>query len=663
MTPRRRRIRRLLVALGGAWLLLLALLYRKPGALPSEPREEIAETLVAEAGTVRDRMRFRDFEYIETRGPGSRYRLRAAEALRYEKEWERKFRLKDVTFESGANGAEPGVRLYAPRAEFSEESKAFRVFDGVEIAGEEARLRGEAFRYEPASHELVSEGPVTAQRGRLVIRADAGTVETREGIVVLSGQVRLRGHADGGEPLDLFSPRVELSHGGKIAAAGADTVVHGATLALRARALERTAEGDGDRLRAEGEALLFLAPSAGRLPGATAASGDVLDLVRDAQGRPVFLEAFAAPGLAEVGLAPGPREPARTARSARFQARFRGGALAEINVPSNLTARESVGPDAPPEGGLRTLTAGSARLTFLPEGRLDVGLFEGGVSLTEGTRAALSGSEATIRGRDDTAVVAGSPAEYRDKEGSLTARSIAYSRREDRIDATGRVRAAFSGERREGLLGGREGGPVFSESDSLRITEGRKKLLLAGSVKAWQKENVLRCETLLVDDGERSLRAERNVRVFLRRDPAARPAGRTGAGAETINASGDVLTHREADRFVRIEGQASLLSGTWQVNADVTDLRLGADRSVEYAEARGSVVLEDRGQKRRGEGSKATWRPTSEVVTLEGSPANAVDGRGNRTSGAILTFRQGRSQVDVETGAVPSETRLRPEGS
>jgi lipopolysaccharide export system protein LptA len=658
MTPGRRRFRRVLVALGATWIVVLGFLYRKPGSRPAESNEEIAGTLVAEAGSVRDRMRFRDFEYVETRGAEGRYRLVAAEALRFEKEWERKFRLKDVMFESGGATAAPGVRLYAPRAEFSELSKAFRVFDGVEIRGEEARLFGESFRYEPASRELVSEGPVTAQRGRLVIRADAGTVRTGEGTVVLSGRVRLRGRGDGGEMLDLASPRLELGRGGGVAAAGDDTVARSEGIVLRTLSLERTREGEGDRIRAAGQALLFVAPAAGKLPGAAAVSADVLDLRRDGAGQPVALDASSEGRLSEVAVAPGSRDPARTGRSARFEVRFRAGALTEISAPSSLTALEAAGPDASPPAGLRTLACGAARLTFLPGGGLDVGVFEKGVSVTDGARASLRGAEATLRGPDDAAVIGGQPAEYRDAETSLSARTIAYSRRDDRIDASGAVRASFSGTRSGGLLGG--GGPLFSESDSLRASDGRKKLWLAGSVRAWQKENVLRCENLLVDDAERSLRAERNVRVFFRREPTARTVGRPAPGAETLNASGDVLTHREADRFVRIEGHSEILSGAWHMNADVTDLRLGSDRSVEYAEARGSVLLEDRTEHRRGEGTKAVWRPEGEVVTLEGNPAKAVDGKGNTTRGAVLTFRQGRSQV--ETGTVPSETTLRPEG-
>jgi lipopolysaccharide export system protein LptA len=320
---------------------------------------------------------------------------------------------------------------------------------------------------------------------------------------------------------------------------------------------------------------------------------------------------------------------------------------------------------------VKSLAAGSGRFLFSPEGRLEVSSFKGGVAVSDGSRATLRGAEATLRGADDTAVLSGTPAapaEYRDERGSLTAATLSYARRDDRIDASGQVRAAWAVEGRGELLGNRDDGPLHSESDTLRLSDRRSKLLLTGNVRAWQKESVLRSELLELDDAAHVLRAERNVRVFLRRASAPKGAlpAAVGKGAptgETINATGDLLTHREAERLIRIEGHATVVSGTWEVTSDVADFHLTPDRAVDYAEARGAVALEDRSQRRKGNGSKATFRPRSEVVTLEGSPAVAFDGKGNRTSGAVLTFRQGRSQVDVETGGVASETTLKPEGS
>ena len=59
----------------------------------------------------------------------------------------------------------------------------------------------------------------------------------------------------------------------------------------------------------------------------------------------------------------------------------------------------------------------------------------------------------------------------------------------------------------------------------------------------------------------------------------------------------------------------------------------------------------------------ATWNPETDTVTLEGTPATALDGKGNRMTGARLTFRQGQSRVDVESGpGVGSEGSYKPEG-
>ena len=92
-----------------------------------------------------------------------------------------------------------------------------------------------------------------------------------------------------------------------------------------------------------------------------------------------------------------------------------------------------------------------------------------------------------------------------------------------------------------------------------------------------------------------------------------------------------------------------------------------ADRTLEKAEARGHVIVEDRTIHRRGEGGRAIWVPQPDVVTLIGSPgkpAVALDEKGNRVTGGTLRFQKGRAQVDVETGeGNPTEVNVKPEKS
>ncbi len=668
------RLARAAVAvLAAAFAVLVVLSYRKPGARTEGASDPVAETLIAEANGARDRMRFRDFQYDETREAEGRYRVRASEAVRFDEKGERFFRLKDVVFESQEGKEGQAVSIRAPRAELTEGSRAFRVFDGVEVAGEEMRVTGASFRYDPARRLLASEGPVDATRGGLVANADAGSVDTRDGILVLDGNARLRGRGDEGRPVELRAPKVLVGRDGRLEASGG-SVLKTDRFLLRAQTFLREARPEGSHLRATADARLLVPPDAGQPPAALTVAGDVLDLTIDAEGRPAGFEASASPA-ARLDLAPSDRNGARRAEAPRFTGRFENGRLAELNVPADLRAAESGRAGGPAGSGLKTLSAGFARLTFGPGLALDTGTFEKSVVATDGTRAAIKAPHATLRGRDETAVFSGepgAPADYRDEHGTIRARTLAWNRREERVDAAGDVKATYlgggAGDARVGLLGSDSSAPFFSESDTLRLSSRTSKVLLTGSVRAWQNENVLRCGTLELDDREKTLRAEQNVRAFFRREtpPAKAKAGKGPAptGPETVNAASDVLTHREADRFVRLEGHATITSGPWTMNSDVTDIRLTETRAIEYAEARGAVVVEDRAEHRRGEGTKAIWRPVTEAVTLEGSPATALDGRGNKSTGAALTFRQGRSQVDVETGSkVPTETILRPEGS
>ena len=346
-----------------------------------------------------------------------------------------------------------------------------------------------------------------------------------------------------------------------------------------------------------------------------------------------------------------------------------GGKPSRVTVPGPLSLVESPPRRKPSDEApatARLVTAGSGQLGFAADGTtIETAVLEGGVTASEGTTTSIRAPRATLRGEDQSAVFAGTaaePARYEDPKARVTASVLTWFRKDERIEGAGNVKTSFRGREGTEILGGNGSSPVFSESDFLRVTTKDRKVLLTGNVTAWQEENVLRAQTLRIDDADRSLRAEGGVRTVLRRrrvDPKTR-----AAVLETITASGTVLTHREAERLVRIEGVSSVVSGNWVMNADVTDVVLGPDRTIDHAEARGNVVIEDRSDGRRGEGSKAVWKPQVDSISLEGRPATALDGKGNRMTGALLTFQKGTGRVDVETGpGIPSQGIIRPEGT
>ncbi len=663
----RRTLRTALAVLAcGGFPLFLAVLYRPSGARTEEAREEIAATLLREAEGVRDRLRFEEFDYSESEGDREVYRLRAAEAIAFAEGADRTFRLKDVTFRTQDAGSGRAAVLEAPRAEFVPATKAFRVFDGVRVEGSGLGVRSVSFRYDPGSRTLVSEGPVAAEAGRLVASARGGSVETTAGIVRFREDVRVGGVDSRGRRISLAAREVDLRRGGGLVARGA-VVLTTEELLVRGDELEREIVGGGDRLAARGrvEALLLPAPGA-EIGVPVGARGEILDLLRNAAGEPGRLSLSGSPAFLDIPPEEG--TGARRAIADGFEATLAESRLVRIQVPGAFTLAESAStprPGATRAPAARLLAAGSGQLTFGPDGRtLEAAVLEGGVSLSEGTTT-VRAPRATLRGTEESVVFAGTeiePARYEDDRSRVSANVLTWFRRDERIEGVGTVKTTFRGREGSEVLGGGSEAPIFSESDFLRVVPPERTILLTGNVTAWQEENVVRANSLLLDDRDRSLRAEGQVRAVLRRrrvDPKSK-----ASTVETVTATGAVLTHREAARLLRIEGSSSVVSGTWVMKADVTDVVLGPERTVDHAEARGNVVVEDRADGRRGEGAKATWKPQTEVITLEGKPATALDGKGNRMTGALLTFQRGSGRVDVETGpGIPSQGVLRPEGT
>ncbi len=663
----RRIVRRALALLALAGFpLLVAVLYRPSGARTAEARREIAETLRSESGGVRDRLRFEDFDYSESEGNAEVYRLRAAEAIAFADGSDRTFRLKDVTFVTRDAKSGRTALLEAPRAEFVPATKGFRVFDGVRIDGEGVGIRSPSFQYDPVRKVLVSEGEITALSEGLFARARQGTVESAAGVVRFRGDVRVGGEDGRGRRLAMTADEVDLRRGGSLSARGA-VVLKADELVLRGAEAEREAGPEGDHLVARGTVTALLVPGEEKGPRVPVlARGDSAELDRDANGEPGRLRLAGKP--ARIDLPPEGASGSRRAVSELFEVALAGGRPSRVTVPGPLSLVESPPRREPPQepGALRLVTAGSGQLGFAADGTtIETAVLEGGVSASEGTTTSIRAPRATLRGEDQSAVFSGTgaePARYEDPKARVSATVLTWFRKEERIEGAGNVKTSFRGREGTEILGGNGNSPVFSESDFLRVTAKDRKVLLTGNVTAWQEENVLRAQTLKIDDRDRSLRAEGGVRAVLRRRRVDLKSKATVL--ETITASGTVLTHREDERLVRIEGASSVVSGNWVMRADVTDVVLGPDRTIDHAEARGNVVIEDRSDGRRGEGSKAVWRPQAESISLEGRPATALDGKGNRMTGALLTFQRGTGRVDVETGpGIPSQGIIRPEGT
>jgi lipopolysaccharide export system protein LptA len=248
----------LLAALGFAVFLILSV--RPQGTRPQLGTVDVAETLVKEIGAVRDRMRFRDFQFEEDRGDGEGFRLRASEAIGYRETGEDYFRLKDVVVEfRGKDPRAKGLVVGAPRAEFKQSTRAMKVFDGVFVERQGLSLSALSFRYDPTKKAFTSDGRVTVVQGRMIGLADKGMLESLNGSIVLDGAVQIGGHDAGGKPISVRAGNVTILKDGSLAATNGVTVKTGEIL-LRSQKADRGLVAGGESIRASGNVVFFLLP-------------------------------------------------------------------------------------------------------------------------------------------------------------------------------------------------------------------------------------------------------------------------------------------------------------------------------------------------------------------------------------------------------------------
>ncbi len=661
-------LRKLSLVSAFAFLAYLILSIRPAGTRPRGTTGEVAETLVKELKGVRDQVRFRDFVYDEDRADGQGFRIKASEAIGFRELGDEFYRLKDVLLEfKGVDPRSRGLVVGAPRAEFKQTSKAMKIFDGVFIERDGISIQASRFNYEPSRRALASDGPVTFVQGRLVGRAKKGKLDALDSVIALDGDVVIAGFDHENRPLHVRAGSVILrKDGGLLASSGVTMKTE--DLVLRSRDFQRGVENEVEGLKASGNACVLMVRSAEDEAGLSAwAQGEEASVYRDATGVPQQLTLTRSVPLAQLDVAPGTSSGARSIVSDRLETRFENGRPAELLLPNPFVLSESMAlSEKDPDAGFRTLSGTSGRLLLGPDGQtVTSAAITGPVTGSQGVTIKITGMAASYLAGDQTISVSGvpgTPATYEDRRGRVRADVLTFLSAKQRFRAEGSVKATFSGAEGVSFPGSEAKEPFYSESDSLEMFAAERQVVFTGAVRAWQRENVLRSARLLLDDKERFLRAEGDVKATFRRKTAGpgKPAGIPAT--EIINAFANTLIHRETEKLVRLEGKSTVVSGQWRLDADVTDIHLSASRTIESAEARGSVELDDPATKRHGQGDRATWFPATEVMTLEGNPAKAADGQGNRMQGAVLVFRPGKSRVDVETSkGVRSEGVFRPQ--
>lgn len=338
-----------------------------------------------------------------------------------------------------------------------------------------------------------------------------------------------------------------------------------------------------------------------------------------------------------------PDVPPRELEARLIRIGLSAGVLTEIRADGNVSMIEK-GPSN------RRVTAGRVTVYFDRATRQALsGLLEMGVAFTDGkTEAVADRGNYDIAG--DRVILTGTPTAVpsaKNELQSIRAARLELSPKDGMMRADGSVvaqlRSKPGASPDAGLFGGSGKAPIFVNSDSFVTRRSTRQSAFSGNVRAWQGENLLLANDVLITGAGEAIQATGKVRATLHN---TKVQGRNAP----LAAQAERLAARKESREVELEGQVVIEDDGRKLTADRATIYLDAAQKIERVEATGNVVLAEPATGRKATGSKAVYRLTQRMIHLDGTPAVLEDQRGT-VKGTRIIFDLAKNRVDVASSS------------
>ncbi len=225
----------------------------------------------------------------------------------------------------------------------------------------------------------------------------------------------------------------------------------------------------------------------------------------------------------------------------------------------------------------------------------------------------------------------------------LKAKQIEFSPRAQTAHATGSVIAQLVSKSGAATADSTNlfpaGRPVFVNSDELTMRQTGRLAHFTGHVRAWQDNNTLLSNELLVQGSGESITARGDVRTLLyntsdevRKTP--------------MQSNSEQLVARKSDRRIDLIGEVAIQDDVRRLESEKAVFFFDEARKIQRVEAEGSVRLSEAAAGRKGTGDKAVYFVDRRMINLHGSPATVTDPSGS-VAGQQIVFDLTRNRVQV----------------
>ena len=426
-------------------------------------------------------------------------------------------------------------------------------------------------------------------------------------------------------------------------------------LAAKAINLRFKADGTLNNMKTQGRTTIKLnAPNNSPDAANKTLTADTVNTTLRSNGKD--LESAKAVGNAILLIQPlrnSPDNYKTTVSAPRFDCEFYEGNNARNCVAGIGTKTVRVPTQPNKNRGTQTLIAQRLNTVFDRSTR-DVERFDatGKAKFSEGDRKGIS-NNITYRSSDQVVRLRGGEPTIWDSQARVRAGEIDWNTKDSKSEYRRKVRTTYYSQKQTGGATpfGKTDSPVFITSNTADFDHKTKKALFKGNARAWQGNNYVRAERLLLEQIEERFSGEGKVQSALYE------AERTIGGKKTkttVYASANKMFYKRSEGKLRYEGNVDIRQGTERIVGGIASIYLNKKNELSQTVIEKNVVITQ--PNRRATGDYAKYTASDERVVLRGNPAKVIDSENGSSSGRELTVNLITKRVEVKGKTTKNST-------
>ena len=284
--------------------------------------------------------------------------------------------------------------------------------------------------------------------------------------------------------------------------------------------------------------------------------------------------------------------------------------------------------------GTQTITADKITAAFSQQtkdvDRLDAA---GNAKFVELDRNAVAENIGFAKGDETVRLRGGEPTVW-DSRARAKAREIDWDTKNQKSYLRGGANTTYYSQKSSGgatPFGGTDK-PVFLTAQSAEFDHRAETALYQGNARAWQENNYVRGDQLLIRQQQGQLIADGNVQSLLY-DVKRKENGKESNAP--VYVSSRKMTYNRDSRLVRYETDVDIRQGTDRIVAGSANIHLNEKNEMARSEIQDNVTITQ--PNRKAVGDYAEYVAADEVVTLRGNPARVDDAENGSSSGGQMT--------------------------